>query len=454
MAKFVSDANCFLSKAQDTREVLLGDDIHVQCSHPSLNVDDFKYSISWAKQTHILSTEHNLTLTIRNFSVGDVGRYQCNITSESGVTYIAHQTVLTTTAVINETIRGHIGASVSLSCPARSELGKSQVAYWEVSSNDVPEGNRIATFPSNITADGYTVGYGFSLTIQNVAPIHEVYKCYQPPSQETAGILLTVSLHPYEFTNETIKGRVGENVTFSCPLSTELSESGAYWTVFSNDFPEGKLIASSSGNITAAGYTIGPDFSLSIDKVSPGDDGSYECIQNASQEKAGVSHTVAFHAYALPVTSPLIDGCRGNGKQCEQTIFFGTHANFNCSVENVFPEKYPTWGEHDEYIGQSINSDGTFNTWCVVFINSPNTPAERRCSFALETYNETSDLRVKGYQEPVGWMISTYFFAFLFLLSLPSVIYTLQKFCWRWGLKRVMHEGCNCHGGCQEEYEV
>ncbi|XP_071484618.1 hemolin-like [Diadema antillarum] len=81
--------------AQDTREVLLGDDVHITCSHPSLNVEGFKYSISWARQTQILSTGHNLT--IRNFSIGDVGRYQCNSTPESDAMYIAHQTVLTTT---------------------------------------------------------------------------------------------------------------------------------------------------------------------------------------------------------------------------------------------------------------------------------------------------------------------------------------------------------------------
>ncbi|XP_072174626.1 uncharacterized protein [Diadema setosum] len=197
--------------------------------------------------------------------------------------------------------------------------------------------------------------------------------------------------------NETVKGFVGESVTFVCPKSDKPRNRFSFaWKKYSHGISQGPPNAAFQDGSTSPGYIVGSNLSLTIEIITPDDEGVYVCNQTATEMSAGVLHTVYFSSFAIPATSPHIDGCGNDGVQCEQRIAAGTKAFFTCTVKNIYPEWYPTWGEEKEYREKITNSDGTFNTSSSVTVKGTDISADRVCSFVMEGFNASSHLTITG----------------------------------------------------------
>ncbi|XP_071495694.1 uncharacterized protein [Diadema antillarum] len=298
------------------------------------------------------------------------------------------------------------GESTMLPCPFQHSIEDATWLQWAKISEEGSEellAEMIKHEVSSLQSTRYNISSDLSLTIRSVSPMDtSTYRCLVSSvniniPHSTYDVILQVS----ETSNETIKGHVGESVTFPCPSSNETrNHTNAYWRKYSHGLSQGSPNATFHHDTTTPGYTVdSDDFSLTIEEISPNDEGVYECYQPGIEMTGSVLHTVYCHTYAFPRTSPHIDGCESvEGNNCEQIILVGTVALFTCKVENVYPEKYPTWGDQTEYRDRSINSDGTFNTWSsiTVLLNDTDTPAERVCTFVLERFNMSSQLTIRG----------------------------------------------------------
>ncbi|XP_072165930.1 uncharacterized protein [Diadema setosum] len=263
---------------------------------------------------------------------------------------------------------------------------REQLVHWTSGHYDATDG-------FNLTAEFGLKIKKFSLTDASIYQCNISYETSDPLSISHVFVMSAF------VQNETIKGHVGRSVTFSCPSSNELRHHHhVYWKKYSHGLLQGVPPATFPHGDTAPGYTINSDFSLTIEKVLPDDEGIYECFRPGTPETAGALHKVSFHVSALPATPPQIDGCGNDGEPCKQTIPVGTKAYFTCRMEHIYPERYPTWGEPDECSGKSINSDGTLNTWCVAFVKVTDTPVERVCSFLVDSYNKSSQLTAHGWR--------------------------------------------------------
>ncbi|XP_072164400.1 uncharacterized protein [Diadema setosum] len=302
-------------------------------------------------------------------------------------------------------IEAKLGQNTMLPCPYQHSTEDATWLQWAKISEEGSEellAETVKRKVSSLQSTRYNTSSDLSLTIRSVSFMDaSIYRCFVssvnrniPPS--TYDVILQVS----GASNETIKGHVGESVTFTCPSSSETKgHTNAYWKKYSHGLSQGSPNATFHHGTTTPGYTVNFDFSLSIEEISPNDEGVYECYHPGIGTTGSVLGTVYFHTYALPTTSLHIDGCESdNGNDCEQIIPVGTVAFFTCKVESAYPEKYPTWGDQTEYRDRSINSDGTFNTWSsiTVLLNGTDTPAERVCTFVLEGFNMSSRLTVRG----------------------------------------------------------
>ncbi|XP_072164395.1 uncharacterized protein [Diadema setosum] len=315
-----------------------------------------------------------------------------------------------------EVVKAKHGQNTMLPCPYQHSITDVVLLRWAKISEEGSE-ELIAEMVKHVVSDlgstRYNISSDLSLTVKSVSFRDAgIYQCYVTSVDASASSSHDVILQVDETSNETIKGHVGESVTFPCPSSSDTrNHTNAYWKKYSHGLSQGSPNATFHHGTTTPGYTVdSDDFSLTIEEISPNDEGVYKCYQPGIEMTGSVLHTVYCHTYALPKTSLHIDGCESDERNtCEQIILVGTVALFTCKVENVYPENYPTWSDQTEYRDKSINSDGTFNTWSsiTVLLNDTDTPAERVCTFVLEGFNMSSQLTIRGMSQVFTALISS-----------------------------------------------
>ncbi|XP_072174431.1 uncharacterized protein [Diadema setosum] len=371
-----------------------------------------------------MAEEYNLAL--RDFSSLDVGVYWCNVTSSENITYIAHKVIVTTTDV--DTLQVQLGKEAVLPC--RNPILDFQVAsvrwYRQRNRGSVTEPVAHWTSGQCNTTERFNFTSKFGLAIQHFSFVDTgIYWCsisLMTPALVSVSHEFIVAA--YEASDKTIKARVGESVRLACPVSRASRTHGeANWTRYSYDMLQATLIT------TVPRYSVRGDF-LTIENASPNDDGVFVCQRPQTERAAGVVHTIDFHTFAIPTSSPHIDGCGSDGMECEQEIAGRTNAFFTCRVDNIYPEVYPTWGEEKEYREKIMNSDGTFNTSCSVVVNGADTPTERRCYFFLASFNESTKMIIREVQHgwiDSGWIVSIFLGIICLALVCALVVTNMPK---------------------------
>nr|XP_054761057.1 uncharacterized protein LOC129267368 [Lytechinus pictus] len=119
---------------------------------------------------------------------------------------------------------------------------------------------------------------------------------------------------------------------------------------------DGKALASWNRGDTESlpGFGMGDDVSLILYNVNLGDKGLFRCIVTLNDGLNSCKHDVILNIYANPDNPPMISYKRNP-----------TGLNVTCSVDNVFPMKYPNFimektGESENHYNE--NADGTFDT--------------------------------------------------------------------------------------------
>ncbi|XP_072164407.1 uncharacterized protein [Diadema setosum] len=196
-------------------------------------------------------------------------------------------------------IEAKLGQNTVLPCPYQHSIEEATWLQWaKISEEGIEEllAEMVKHEVSSLQSTRYNVSSDLSLTIRSVSFMDAgIYRCHVSsvniniPSS-THDVFLQVS----GTSNETIKGRVGKSVTFTCPLSNETRSRTTYWKKYSHRMSLSSSNATFHYGSTTPGYTVNSNFSLTIEKISPNDEGVYECYQ------PGLAlHTVCFNTYGL-----------------------------------------------------------------------------------------------------------------------------------------------------------
>ncbi|XP_072174430.1 uncharacterized protein [Diadema setosum] len=414
-----------------------GQDVLLPCPHQNLDV----YLIQWRRVRdggdlkHLaeinpqggrsaVSARYNITanldLAITSIANNDSGTYQCEV-SYKGTSSRPRINNTVLNVYEHEVRNVQLGENVILQCSIPKPNVEVKSIYW---ARQRDQQHLVHWTPQQLDST-YNMAEEYNLALRDFSSLDVgVYWCNVTSSENITYIAHKVIVTTTEASDKTIKARVGESVRLACPVSRASRTHGeANWTRYSYDMLQATLIT------TVPRYSVRGDF-LTIENASPNDDGVFVCQRPQTERAAGVVHTIDFHTFAIPTSSPHIDGCGSDGMECEQEIAGRTNAFFTCRVDNIYPEVYPTWGEEKEYREKIMNSDGTFNTSCSVVVNGADTPTERRCYFFLASFNESTKMIIREVQHgwiDSGWIVSIFLGIICLALVCALVVTNMPK---------------------------